>query len=82
MSATDPDCRQNESSGMVDPPFRSRVLHKDEGTLPYCSRKGEEISVIHWGQRKLLMSEIDFLTLCQVEHDTLSVDTTVVYAPR
>ena len=78
MSTTDPHCRQNKSS-MVDPPF-CRILREDAGMLPYCSRKGEEKSVIHWGQRKLLMSEIEFLTLCQVEHDTLSVDTTVVYA--
>lgn len=32
-------------------------------TAPYRRRKGEVKSVIHWGQRKLLMSEIEFLTL-------------------
>jgi hypothetical protein len=78
-----PHCRQNKSSIMrVDPAFR-RVLREDAGTLPFCSRKGGEKSVIHKGQRKLLIigmseSEIEFLTLCQVEHDILSVDTTVV----
>jgi cap2 methyltransferase len=31
--------------------------------LPYRKREGEEKTVIHWGQRKLLMSEIEFLSL-------------------
>lgn len=32
-------------------------------TAQYRRRKGEVKTVIHWGQRKLLMSEIEYLTL-------------------
>ena len=46
----------------VDIPF-SRILEADYEQLPYRRRKGEVKTVIHWGQRKLLMSEIEFLTL-------------------
>jgi len=42
--------------------------------MPYRRRAGEEKTVVHWGQRKLLMSEIEFLTL----HGRDA--TTVVYA--
>jgi cap2 methyltransferase len=45
-----------------DIPFR-RILQEDDERLPYKRRKGEVKTVIHWGQRKLLMSEIEFLTL-------------------
>ncbi len=40
-----------------------RVVDADYPTLPYRRRKGEEKTVVHWGQRKLLLSEIEFLTL-------------------
>jgi hypothetical protein len=46
----------------LDVPF-SRVLGEDMPRAPYKRRKGETKTVIHWGQRKLLMSEIEFLTL-------------------
>jgi cap2 methyltransferase len=46
----------------LDIPF-SRVLQADDVSIPYKRRKGEVKTVIHWGQRKLLMSEIEFLTL-------------------
>jgi hypothetical protein len=29
--------------------------------LPYRRRRGERKSSLHWGQRKLLLSEIDFI---------------------
>ena len=45
-----------------DLPF-SRILADDMPRLPYRRREGEEKTVIHWGQRKLLMSEIEFLSL-------------------
>jgi cap2 methyltransferase len=45
-----------------DLPF-SRILEDDMPRLPYRRRKGEEKTVIHWGQRKVLMSEIEFLSL-------------------
>ncbi len=46
----------------VDIPF-SRILQADAGRLPYKRRTREVKSVIHWDQRKLLMSKIEFLTL-------------------
>ena len=46
----------------VDIPF-SRILQADANRLPYKRRTREVKTVIHWGQRKLLMSEIEFLTL-------------------
>lgn len=75
-SRTDPDSwmdpRSNPHSMQVvenpgytcktDLPF-SRVLGEDMPRIPYKRRKGETKTVIHWGQRKLLMSEIEFLTL-------------------
>ena len=45
-----------------DIPF-SRILQANDERFPYRRRKGEVKTVIHWGQRKLLMSEIEFLTL-------------------
>lgn len=39
-----------------------RVLATDAKCVSYRRRKGELKSVLHWGQRKLLMSEIEFLT--------------------
>ena len=46
----------------TDVPF-TRVLSPDAPRLPYRRRKGEVKTVLHWGQRKLLISEIEFLTL-------------------
>jgi hypothetical protein len=42
-------------------PF-SRILTSSSMGLPYRRRKGEYKTVLHWGQRKLMMSEIEFLT--------------------
>jgi len=52
----------------------SRILAPDAAGLSYHRRRDERKSVVHWGQRKLLMSEIEFLTLYAVP------DCTVVYA--
>ena len=38
-----------------------RVLQPDAPRLPYRRRRGELKSVAHWGQRKLLLAEIEFL---------------------
>jgi cap2 methyltransferase len=65
--------RQNKHSEQVwanesgcdprhDIPFQ-RILQPGDERLPYKRRQGEVKTVIHWGQRKLLMSEIEFLTL-------------------
>eukprot|EP00961_Rhodomonas_salina_P002887 39493-Rhodomonas_salina.1 len=42
--------------------------------MPYRRRQGEEKTVVHWGQRKLLLSELEFLTA----HG--AAGATVVYA--
>jgi cap2 methyltransferase len=42
-------------------PFE-RVLKPDAPSGEYRRRQGQEKSVEHWGQRKLLISEIEFLT--------------------
>jgi len=47
----------------------TRILNKEMPELEYRRRKGEIKSTIHWGQRKLLMSEIEFLTL-SIEPET------------
>ncbi|KAG2378520.1 hypothetical protein C9374_008159 [Naegleria lovaniensis] len=39
-----------------------RILQDNAPREPYRRRRDELKSVIHWGQRKLLMSEIEFLT--------------------
>ena len=68
----------NSASGYstsADIPF-ARRLEADAPRLPYRRRKGEVKTVIHWGQRKLLLSEIEFLTL----YGELSSSKVVVYA--
>ena len=40
-----------------------RLLLPNAPMTPYRSRKDERKTVLHWGQRKLLMSEIEFLTM-------------------
>jgi hypothetical protein len=42
-------------------PF-SRLMQETDRQLPYRSRRLERRKALHWGQRKLLMSEIEFLT--------------------
>ena len=41
----------------------SRVARPGDPRVPYRRRRGELKTVVHWGQRKLLMSEIEFLTM-------------------
>lgn len=50
---------------VVKEPFtlQSRILKEDAPTKKYRRRQGEKKSVLHWGQRKLLMAEIEFMTL-------------------
>lgn len=57
---------------------KSRILQPDAPCLQYYSRKkrDEIITVNHWGQRKLLMSEIEFLTL----YTDPDIEKTIVYA--
>lgn len=46
----------------TDIPFQ-RTLTDDFPRQQYRRRQNEQKTVIHWGQRKLLMSEIEFLTM-------------------
>ena len=39
-----------------------RIITSDFPREKYRRRRGEEKTALHWGQRKLLMSEIEFLT--------------------
>lgn len=48
-----------------------RVLRADAPRLAYRRRHGEVKTVIHWGQRKLMLSEIEFLTRFAADHDTV-----------
>ena len=41
----------------------SRQLLSTSPALPYHRRRNESKTVIHWGQRKLLLSEMEFLNL-------------------
>jgi hypothetical protein len=41
----------------------TRALSAEYPQLPYRRRKNEAKTTIHWGQRKLLMSEIEFLSM-------------------
>jgi len=52
----------------------NRLLPPDAPGQEYRRRQGESKTVIHWGQRKLLLSEIEFLTKFGVP------GATVVYA--
>jgi hypothetical protein len=40
-----------------------RVLAPDAPRMAYRRRRGEVKSVVHWGQRKLMLSEIEFLNM-------------------
>jgi hypothetical protein len=61
-----PHCTQvthsNEYQSRTDLNF-SRVLEANAPIMKYRRRRDEVKTVIHWGQRKLLLSEIEFLTL-------------------
>jgi cap2 methyltransferase len=50
------------SSHSTEPEI-SKIIHPESKQSAYRRRKGELKTVIHWGQRKLLLSEIEFLTL-------------------
>ena len=48
-----------------------RILTPDAPRESYYSRRHELKSVVHWGQRKLLLSEIEFLTIFSAPGDVL-----------
>ena len=49
----------------------TRILKNDTPRLKYYKNGNKLKSVIHWGQRKLLMVEIEFLTNFSDEYDTV-----------
>ena len=61
---------------VIDPPFR-RLVTDASPTETYHPQPEYIKTVLHWGQRKLLMSEIEFLTLVGEQDLT---GATVVYA--
>eukprot|EP00050_Salpingoeca_kvevrii_P003303 m.221305 g.221305 ORF g.221305 m.221305 type:complete len:382 (+) comp10805_c2_seq15:473-1618(+) len=63
----------HEFESRTDLPFE-RVLGAQAPRTKYRRRRGETKTVIHWGQRKLLLSEVEFLT------KYARSGTTVVYA--
>lgn len=60
----------------VDAKFE-RLLTEESEERPWVSRANDIITVVHWGQRKLLLSEIEFLT--RIGKDQLQ-GAVVVYA--
>ena len=60
----------------IDPPF-CRILDDSHPHRPYQRRIGAVKSTLHWGQRKLLLSEIEFLTILGCK---ALIDSTIVYA--
>lgn len=53
------------------------LITTDSPKMDYRRRAGEEKKAVHWGQRKLLISEIQFLTLF---HDINISNPIIVYA--
>lgn len=62
MKITNHHLRQNKT-GIEICNLVPRILTHDANRSKYYSRSDEERSVNHWGQRKLLLSEIEFLTM-------------------
>jgi hypothetical protein len=60
----------------IDPPFH-RVLAPSHQQRPYYRRTDAVKTCLHWGQRKLLISKIKFLTIIG---SAALIDSTVVYA--
>lgn len=58
-----PHCMQSEKTDLRAPHPIQRVLAANATRRAYRPRGGGYKSVQHWGQRKLLLSEIEFLTM-------------------
>jgi hypothetical protein len=56
----------------------SRVISEDSPAKPYETRRNEFKRALHWGQLKLMLTEIEFLTLVMKEYDE-SKDTRPIY---
>eukprot|EP00961_Rhodomonas_salina_P038271 514665-Rhodomonas_salina.4 len=61
---------QHAYHSQCDPEFH-RILQPDAPSREYRRRKGEDKTVIHWGQRKLFLSELEFLTTYAVPGATV-----------
>lgn len=70
-----PHCVQTQNPRR-DIPFE-RLLLPDAPMIPYRSRQHDPKTVLAWGQRKLLMSEIEFICQCQLPEGQRCV---VIYA--
>ncbi|RNA14978.1 hypothetical protein BpHYR1_005028 [Brachionus plicatilis] len=61
-----PHCLQNKNFYYSEEQFsaKNRIIDERSTSEKYRRRKNEDKSTFHFGQRKLLLSEIEFLTLC------------------
>src|SRR5271170_7957656 len=55
---------------IITVPF-TRTVDQDCRKLQYRKRRGEWKPQLHWGQRKLLLNEIEFLTVYGDRSDTI-----------
>lgn len=81
----DRHCQQALTSTLTgdDDAFTRLLDHQNAFERPYRRRKDELKTVLHWGQRKLLISEIEFLTdyhLTRSSSDLTASPTTLIYA--
>jgi len=86
LRKNNPHCQQSLKRNSEATQRFTRVLEDNAPRRKYRVRPDHEKSVLHWGQRKLLLSEIEFLLLqtqqtqldCKEELETK--EETVVYA--
>jgi cap2 methyltransferase len=64
----------------TEQPLLFRILTPEMKQEKYVSRKKEIITALHWGQRKLLLTEIEFLTNYLSDNTYLKKNTYVIYA--
>ena len=57
-----------------------RILRSDSLEEKYRRRKGEDKTTVHFGQRKLLLSEIEFLTIVFQNLETDNKKIVLIYA--
>ncbi|CAF0994879.1 unnamed protein product [Brachionus calyciflorus] len=56
-----------------------RIIHEKTARQPYQRRSNQDKSTIHFGQRKLLLSEIEFLTIVTNELHSMNTNKKVVF---
>jgi hypothetical protein len=75
-----PHTLQNKNASYYEGEF-FRTLKDSFPRKKYCSRaKDEDRTTVHFGQRKLFLSEVEFLTLCCNSFDENTQNPLVIYA--